>query len=105
MTLEPLPSSDGTYTIKWTSASADDGDIERGQLTFTVQLAAASLPPSEPPTASTAPSASAPASIAPSIAPPSAAPSVVAPTPAPSAAPAAPASSTSDVLLPIVIGL
>ena len=94
---------DGTYTIKWTSASADDGDIERGQFTFTVQLAA-SPPPSEPPSASTAPSASAPASTAPSIAAPSTAPSV-APTPAPSAAPAAPASSTSDVLLPIVIGL
>ncbi len=105
MTLEPPPLSDGAYTIKWTSASADDGDIERGQLTFTVQLAAASLPPSAPPTASTAPSPSAPASIAPTIAPPSTAPSVVAPTPAPSAAPTAPASSTSDVLLPIVIGL
>ena len=104
MTLEPPPLSDGTYTIKWTSASADDGDIERGQLTFSVQLAAASQPPSEPPTASTAPSASAPASIAPSIAPSSAAPSV-APTPAPSAAPTAPASSTSDVLLPIIVGL
>ena len=104
MTLEPPPLSDGTYTIKWTSASADDGDIERGQFTFTVQLAAASLPPSEPPSASAAPSASAPASTAPSIAAPSTAPSV-APTPAPSAAPAAPASSTSDVLLPIVIGL
>jgi len=104
MTLEPPPLVDGTYTIKWTSASADDGDIERGQLAFTVQLAAASLPPSEPPSASTGPSASAPASAAPSIAPPSAAPSV-APTPAPSAAPATPASSTSDVLLPILIGL
>ena len=104
MSLQSPPLSDGTYTIKWTSASADDGDIERGQFTFTVQLAAASLPPSEPPSASTAPSASAPASTAPSIAAPSTAPSV-APTPAPSAAPAAPASSTSDVLLPIVIGL
>ena len=31
MSLQPPPLSDGTYTIKWTSASADDGDIERGQ--------------------------------------------------------------------------
>ncbi len=104
MSLEPAPLSDGTYTIKWTSASADDGDIERGQFTFTVQLAAASQPPSAPPSASIAPSASAPGSVAPSIAPPTTAPSV-APTPAASAAPTTPASSTSDVLLPIVIGL
>jgi copper resistance protein C len=105
MTLESSPLADGTYTIKWTSASADDGDIERGQFTFTVQLAAASNSPSAPPTASAAASASAPASTAPSVAAPSTVPSAVAPTPAPSAAPTTPASSTSDVLLPIVIGL
>jgi hypothetical protein len=49
------------------------------------------------PTENDVPSAE-PASVVPSA-------SAAAPTPAPSAAPTSPASSTSDVLLPIIIGL
>jgi methionine-rich copper-binding protein CopC len=86
----------GTYTIRWTSASAEDGDIARGTTTFTV-AAAASASPSEEPTASA--SASAAASVAPSVAPsPSEAPSA-------SPAPTTPASSTSDALIPIIVVL
>jgi hypothetical protein len=112
MTLDGLTLGPGEYLIKWTSASTDDGDIERGQLTFTVAEAPASVEPTasastshEP---STEPSASAAPSTAPSPAPtaaPPVTPSPVPPTPAPSAAPTEPASSTSDVLLPIVVGL
>ncbi|HEY7132712.1 MAG TPA: copper resistance protein CopC [Candidatus Limnocylindrales bacterium] len=90
----------GTYTIRWTSASAEDGDIARGTTTFTV-AAAASASPSEEPTASASPSAeaSAAASVAPSDDPsPSAAPSA-------SPVPTTPASSTSDALIPIVVVL
>ena len=54
MTLDGLELGDAEYQIKWVSASADDGDIERGQLTFTVQVEAAS-PSAQAP--STAPSA------------------------------------------------
>ena len=74
---------------------ADDGDIERGELTFTVAqpAASASANPTQSDVLSPSPSASTPAAATP------------APTPAPSAAPSAPASSTGDVLLPIVVGL
>ena len=117
MTLDGLTLAPGDYLIKWTSASAEDGDIARGQLTFTVAEAPASVEPtasaSSGPEPSTEPTASAAAGTptptdAASLAPTpvaSAAPSPVAPTPAPSAAPTEPASSTSDVLLPIVVGL
>ncbi len=85
----------GTYTIRWTSASAQDGDIARGTTTFTVT--APSTSPSEEPTASA--SASTAASVAPSVAPsPSEAPSA-------SPAPTTPASSTSDALIPIIVVL
>ncbi len=107
MTLDGLKVGPGEYLIKWTSASADDGDIERGQLTFTVAEAPASVAPPAS-TAAVTPPPSAPASVTPSAAAsvvPSVAPSPVAPTPAPSAAPTSPAASTGDVLLPIVVGL
>jgi methionine-rich copper-binding protein CopC len=109
MTLGGLALADGDYRIKWVSASADDGDIERDQLTFTVQVADGSPSDASPSDASpsVAPSASPIESNVPSAEPESASPptSAAAPTPAPSAAPTSPASSTSDVLLPIIIGL
>ncbi len=101
MTLDGLTLGPGAYLVKWTSASAEDGDIARGELTFSVAAAAS---PSVTPTQSDVPSSEA-TSAAP---PPSTAPTPVAsvaPTPAPSAAPASPASSTGDVLLPIIVGL
>jgi copper resistance protein C len=88
----------GTYTIRWTSSSADDGDIARGTTTFTV-AAVASASPSEEPTASASPSveASVEASVEPSVAPSQA--------PSASPAPSTPTSSTSDALIPIVVVL
>jgi methionine-rich copper-binding protein CopC len=104
MTLDGLALAPGEYLIKWTSASADDGDIARGQVTFTVAAAPASPTPN--PTQNDVPSAE-PSSAAPSTEPSlgSTSPSPAVPTPAPSAEPTAPAASTGDVLLPIVIGL
>jgi hypothetical protein len=98
MSVDGLELAPGAYQVKWTSASADDGDIERGELTFTVsQPSSASVSPTQNAAGSASPVASTPATPAASDAPVS--------TPAPSAAPAAPASSTGDVLLPIIIGL
>jgi methionine-rich copper-binding protein CopC len=83
----------GTYTVRWISASAQDGDLDHGTTTFTVTAAT-------PPPASASPSAAATdASIAPSPSP-TTAPSVA---PSPSAPPAAPATSTSDAIIPIVV--
>ncbi len=85
-----------TYTIRWTTASAQDGDIARGTTTFTV-VAASAPPPS--------PTSSAQASVEPSGAesPSATAASTVAPSP--SASPTTPASSTSDAVIPIVVVL
>jgi methionine-rich copper-binding protein CopC len=87
------PLAPGTYQVKWTSI-ADDGDLLRGILTFTVAAAAASVPePSTSPEPSTAPTN-----------PPGAASTAAAATPA--ASPAADSGTGgSDVILPIVIVL
>lgn len=99
MTIAPpsaLPAGD--YTVEWVSV-ADDGDLLRGTLAFSVAAGAA-------PSLSSTPSA--PASVEASVEPTSA-------SPAPSASPAAPSPSPgaggdtsgtgSDVILPIVIAL
>jgi len=93
MTLDGLTLLPGDYEIQWTSAALD-GDILRGTLTFTVaEPTPAPATPTPSPSLPDEPTAV-----------PSAAPSV-APTPVPSAAPADPASSSSDVLLPIIVAL
>jgi methionine-rich copper-binding protein CopC len=86
-----------TYTARWISASAQDGDLDHGTTTFTVEAAARPSPSSTPAPAesATAAASSAPPSIAPSIAP----------SPAASAAPVAPTASTSDAIVPIVVVL
>lgn len=92
------PLGNGTYEVQSTSVSADDGDIERVQWTFTVTLAASASPSSE---ASPSPGLSASPEATPStasIAPPSAS---AAPSPAPSDS----ASSSTDVILPIIAAL
>ena len=102
MSLDNLELAPGAYQIKWTSASAADGDIERGRAGVHGRPAGTERQPeSRRRTTSclASPSASSPAAATP-------VPSVAtAPTPAPSAAPSAPAASTSDVLLPIIVGL
>ena len=97
MTLDGLALTPGAYTIEWTSV-ADDGDVERGTLSFTV---------TEPTPAPATPTPAAPratASTAPSAPPP---PSAAAtPVPSPSVDPEpAPTSSSTDVLFPIIAAL
>jgi len=82
-----------TYTVRWTTASTLDGDLDHGTTTFTVAVAA-----------SVAPSPSASVTFAPSASP-SAVPSSAAPSPSPSAPPTTPATSTSDAVIPIVVAL
>ena len=94
MTLDGLTLTPGVYTIEWTSV-ADDGDIERGTLSFTV-----SEPTPAPATPSPAPSQ---ASAAPSMTA-SPAPSDT-PAPSPSADTTPVSSTGTDVLLPILAAL
>jgi methionine-rich copper-binding protein CopC len=94
------PLGDGTYTVKSTTVSAEDGDIDRKEWTFTVAVAAAASPtdsPSDGPGLS--PSAS--ASVGPSSTPSASAST----TPIASPAPTTPASGSNDVLLPIIAAL
>jgi copper resistance protein C len=100
MTADGLTLAPGTYTVEWTSV-AEDGDIERGTFAFTVSEA----PVTPSPSPTDVPSAAPPASAAPTAsAAPSTGPSPVA-TPAASGDTGTPASSGSDVVLPIVAAL
>jgi copper resistance protein C len=99
MTASPTtPLATGSYTVQWTTISADDGDLARGTWTFTVAVAATPSP-----AATTGASASAAPTATPSAVP------TVAPTPAASPSPSGGGSDTSgggsDVILPIVIAL
>ena len=85
------PQPPGLYTVRWTTASALDGDIAHGTTTFTIVAATAS--PSVAPSATLTPSASA----APS---PSAAPSA-SPSPSPSAGTGT-TTSSGDAAIPII---
>jgi copper resistance protein C len=81
-----MPST--TYTIEWTSV-ADDGDILRGTITFTVTEPPPSTSPSLEPSATVAPSASPSPS----------------PTPAATPEPAGGSDDSGAVLIPIVVAL
>jgi methionine-rich copper-binding protein CopC len=91
-----LPALDpGTYQVRWTSTSAQDGDIDRGTTGFTYTSA-----PSPSPTPSAAASATPePSAAAPS---PTSGPTVA---PSPSADTTPTSSSTSDLLIPIVVAV
>jgi methionine-rich copper-binding protein CopC len=95
MTVAPsTPLAPSAYRVEWTSI-ADDGDLLRGIVTFTVATS----------TASPTPSASIAASRSASTAPPrSAVPSPAAATPAPSGS-GTTGGAGSDVILPIVIAV
>ena len=88
MTAEGLALAAGSYTIAWTSV-AEDGDIERGQITFVVNAEA--------------PSPSAAASAQPSTAATATATAV--PSSSGAAGTPAEAASGGDVLIPIVAAL
>lgn len=87
----------GDYTVEWVSI-ADDGDLLRGTVAFTVAAAASPAPSSEPPASASAESTST-ATSSPSAA------ATAAASPAPSSATPGDTGSGSDVILPIVIAL
>ena len=101
------PLGNGAYEVQSTSVSADDGDIERVQWTFTVALAASASP-----TAAASPSAE-PTPICTDLCsgqpsggePSSASRASASPAPSPSPAPGDSASDSSNVLLPIIAAL
>jgi copper resistance protein C len=101
------PLGNGAYEVQSTSVSADDGDIERVQWTFTVALAASASP-----TAAASPSAE-PTPICTDLCsgqpsggePSSASPASASPAPSSSPAPGDSASDSSNVLLPIIAAL
>jgi methionine-rich copper-binding protein CopC len=99
MTLVLSDVAPGTYTIRWTSKSALDGDVARGTTTFTA-TAATPPPPSASPSASTSSEPST-ASAAPSFA------ASVAPSDSPlaSSGGSATSSSSTDTLIPIVVAI
>ncbi len=79
----PMPAlADGTYDVRWTAISADDGFLERDSFQFTVALVTA------------APSAGGDG--------PSVTPTLPAATPGPSSAADAGTAGTGDVLIPIL---
>lgn len=96
MTLDGLTLAPGAYTIEWTSV-ADDGDIQRGKLAFTVSepTPAPATPTAAPSQASAAPTASASPALSPTPAP----------SPSPSAETTPASSSGTDVLIPIIVAL
>ena len=100
MTLALSNVGPGTYTIRWTSKSADDGDIARGTTTFTATAASAppASPSAEPSAASAEPSAA--ASTSPTAAP--TADATVAPSPTGGSGTS---SSGTDAIVPIVVGI
>ena len=102
MSITDLPDlAPGEYTVRSTTKSADDGDIDRKTWIFTVTAPSPTPAPTTAPSAppSAAPSASAIASAAPSATP------VASVAPSPSGDTGTPTTSTSDVILPIIVGL
>ena len=96
MTLSGVQLEPGDYVIRWTAAG-DDGHVERGRLTFTVEEPTAS--PSPTPSEAASDSASPSPSASPVAAP------TASPAPSPSADTTPVASGGTDVLLPIVAAL
>ena len=97
MAIDPVPDLvPGSYTVKSTTKSAADGDIDRKEWSFTV-VPAPTPTPTLAPSATAAPSASASAT-RPATAPPS-------PSPAPSAGGGGTSGGGGDVVLPIIAAL
>jgi len=95
-TLDPALTS-GTYTVRSTSISAEDGDLDRQQWTFTV-----SVPATPEPTPICTDGCNGQSTTPPSASP---SPSPTAAAPSASPGPGSPTSSGSDVVLPIIAGL
>jgi methionine-rich copper-binding protein CopC len=103
MTLAVSNVGAGTYTIRWTSKSAEDGDIARGTTTFTAT--AATPPPASPSAEPSAPSAE--PSVATSPVPSTSPADVASVGPSPSGTDTSGGSTTSgtDAIVPIVVGV
>ena len=98
MTIDPVPDLvPGMYTVKSTTKSAADGDIDRKEWTFTVVPA-----PTPTPTPTLAPSATAAPSVPAALASASPTPNA---SPAPSGAVDGTSSGGGDVVLPIIAAL
>ena len=91
------PLENGTYEVQSTSVSADDGDIERVQWTFTVAVAASPSPTEVPSVSAGTSSPEATPSVVPSASATEA--------PSPSPAPGDSTSDSSNVILPIIAAL
>lgn len=94
----PLPTlQPGVYEVRWTSFSAEDGELARGSYSFTVASS---------PTAALEPSHSISPSLSPSVAPSALPPPAASPAPTPDA-PLTPPSESSpiDVAVPIAVAL
>jgi methionine-rich copper-binding protein CopC len=91
----------GEYTVRWTTNSAEDGEIARGTWSFTV-VAAPTVSPTATPTPSA--TATAVASATPAVTEAPTPTPESSPTPGPTAPPSG-ASGGGDVVLPIIAGL
>lgn len=100
MTLDSSGIAPGPYRIEWVSA-AEDGHLERGELSFTLNGPS----PTPEPTATPEPTESAAATPSASASAPASATPLASPAASPSPSPSGdgtPASSTSDLILPIL---
>jgi copper resistance protein C len=89
------PQPPGAYTVRWTTASALDGDLDHGETTYTIVAAS--------PSPSVAPSASASASAAASE-PASPSSATASPSPSPSGGSGTP-TSTDDAVIPVIAAI
>jgi copper resistance protein C len=96
MTLALPALEPGAYQVRWTSTSAQDGDIDRGTTGFTYAPAA---------TPSPTPTAAAGATPEPSVAPSPSAPATASVAPSPSGDTQPTSTSTSDLIIPIVVAI
>jgi methionine-rich copper-binding protein CopC len=95
MTIPEVPEIEpGTYTVRWTTVTADDNGVERGTFRFTVEAAGPSPTPSPPPTAGATATPGPPL-----LTPPANSPAA---TPAPSPAPE-PAGGLGDMVVPLAV--
>jgi methionine-rich copper-binding protein CopC len=108
MSVDDVPDlAPGTYTVRSTTKSAEDGDIDRAEWSFTITAAATPEPSATPtatatPTASASPSPSATASASPSASPSASASASATAGASPATTDGSDASSGGDVLLPII---
>ena len=104
MVIADLPElAPGEYEVRWTTLSAEDGELDRDTWTFTVT--AAPTPATPAPTASPTPSPTPTASPATSASPtPAASAATAGPSPSPDETDD-PAAGDTDILIPIVAAL